>query len=210
MEISWLGHSCFRIKGSHATLITDPYSPDIGYSLGKQSARIITVSHQHPGHNYAAGIGDDPKAVTGPGEYEISNVMIIGMRTFHDAEKGQKRGKNTVFLIQIDEISICHLGDLGHVLTTEQIEEMEDIDVLLLPVGGVSTIDATKAAEVVRQLDPKAVIPMHYKTEALKRELAPVDTFLKEMGIKTIDPQPKLSFNKTNLPVSTQVFLLDY
>ena len=210
MEISWLGHSCFRIKGSHATLITDPYSPDIGYSLGKQSARIITVSHQHPGHNYAAGIGDDPKAVTGPGEYEISNVMIIGMRTFHDAEKGQKRGKNTVFLIQIDEISICHLGDLGHVLTTEQIEEMEDIDVLLLPVGGVSTIDAAKAAEVVRQLEPKAVIPMHYRTEALKRELAPVDTFLKEMGIKEISPQPKLSINKTNLPVSTQVFLLEY
>ena len=210
MEINWLGHSCFRIKGSHATLITDPYSPDLGYSFGKQSARIITVSHQHPGHNYTAGIGDDPKSVIGPGEYEISGVLIIGMRTFHDAEKGQKRGKNTAYLIQVDEMSICHLGDLGHVLTTEQIEEMEDIDVLLLPVGGVSTIDAAKAAEVVRQLEPKAVIPMHYKTEALKRELAPVDTFLREMGVKEIDPQPKLSFNKTNLPTSTQVFLLDY
>ncbi len=191
-------------------LITDPYSPDLGYSLGKQSARIVTVSHQHPGHNYTAGVRDAPKLVAGPGEYEISGVLIIGMRTFHDAEKGQKRGKNTVYLIQIDEISICHLGDLGHVLTTEQIEEMGDIDVLLLPVGGVSTIDAARAAEVVRQLEPKAVVPMHYKTEALKRDLAPVGTFLREMGIKEIDPQPKLSFNKTNLPVSTQVFLLDY
>jgi len=210
MEISWLGHSCFRIKGSHVTLITDPYSPDLGYSLGKQNARIVTVSHQHPGHNHTAGIGDTVKEVAGPGEYEISGVLIIGMRTFHDDEKGQKRGKNTAYLIQIDEISICHLGDLGHVLTAEQIEELEDIDVLLLPVGGVSTIDAARAAEVVRQLEPKAVIPMHYKTEALKRELAPVDTFLKEMGIKEIAPQPKLSFNRTNLPASTQVFLLDY
>ncbi len=210
MEINWLGHSCFRLKGSHATLITDPYSPDLGYSMGKQSARIVTVSHQHPGHSYIQDIGDEPKLVTGPGEYEISGVLIIGTRTFHDAEKGEKRGKNTVYLIQIDEISICHLGDLGHVLTTEQVEEMENIDVLLLPVGGVSTIDAAKAAEVVRQLEPKAVIPMHYKTEALKRELEPVDSFLKEMGIKDIEPQPKLSFNKTNLPASTQIFLLDY
>ncbi|MFC1939434.1 MBL fold metallo-hydrolase [Chloroflexota bacterium] len=210
MEISWLGHSCFKIKGNQATIITDPYSPDLGYSLGKPEARIVTVSHQHPGHSYIQGVGGDPKPVRGPGEYEISGVLIIGTATFHDGETGNKRGKNTVYLMEIDEVSVCHLGDLGHVLTPAQMEEIESVDVLLLPVGGVSTINAPMAAEVVRQLEPKAVVPMHYKTEALKRGLEPVDNFLKEMGVKEVHPQPKLSVTKANLPASTQVFLLDY
>lgn len=210
MDINWLGHSCFRIKGSRATLITDPYSPDFGYSLGKQEARIVTVSHQHPGHSYVEGIKGSPRVIAGPGEYEISGVLIIGVRTYHDTEKGEKRGKNTAYVIQIDEMTICHLGDLGHSLTSEQIEEMENTDVLLLPVGGVSTIDAVKATEVVRQLEPKAVIPMHYKTDAIKKNLQPVDAFLKEMGIKSIEPQQKVSFNKSNLPANMQVFLLEY
>lgn len=210
MDISWLGHSCFRLRSSHVTIITDPYPPDLGYSLGKPTAQIVTVSHQHPGHSYVAGIGGEPKQVTGPGEYEISGVLIIGMATFHDGEGGKKRGKNTVYLIEIDEVAVCHLGDLGHVLTTKQVEEMENVDVLLLPVGGVSTIDAPMAAEVVRQLEPKVVVPMHYKTKVLTRELEPVDRFLKEMGIKEIASQPKLSFTKANLPTTTQVFVLDY
>ena len=210
MDISWLGHSCFRIRGAQATVITDPYSPDLGYSLGKPTARIVTVSHQHPGHCYVQGVGGEPKPVTGPGEYEISGVLIIGMVTFHDGEEGNKRGKNTVYLIEIDEVLVCHLGDLGHVLTTEQVAEIGNVDVLLLPVGGVSTIDAPMAAEVVRQLTPKVVVAMHYKTEAVNRELEPVDRFLKEMGVKEVNSQPKLSFTKANLPITTQVFLLDY
>ncbi len=210
MDISWLGHSCFRIRGSHATVLTDPYSPDLGYSLGKPTARIVTVSHQHPGHSYVQGIGGEPKVVTGPGEYEISGVLIIGMATFHDGEEGKKRGKNTAYLIEVDEVTVCHLGDLGHVLTTKQVEEMENVDVLLLPVGGVSTIDASMAAEVVRQLEPKVVVPMHYKTEALSWELEPVDRFLKEAGVKEVNSQLKLSLTKPSLPASTQVFLLDY
>ncbi len=210
MDINWLGHSCFRIKGSRATLITDPYSPDLGYSLGKQEARIVTVSHQHSGHSYTEGIKGNPRIIAGPGEYEISGVLIIGIRTYHDAEKGEKRGKNTVYVIQIDEMTVCHLGDLGHSLTSEQMEDMENIDILLLPVGGVSTIDAVKATEVVRQLEPKAIIPMHYKTDAIKKGLQPVDPFLKEMGIKSIEPQQKVSFSKSNLPTNMQVFLLDY
>jgi len=210
MDISWLGHSCFRIKGVHATVITDPYSPDLGYSLGKPTARIVTVSHQHPGHSYVQGIGGEPKLVAGPGEYEISGVLIIGMATFHDGEEGRKRGKNTAYLMEVDEVSVCHLGDLGHVLTTEQVAEIGNVDVLLLPVGGVSTINAPMAAEVVRGLEPKAVVPMHYKTEALNRELEPVGRFLKEMGVKEVSSTPKLSFTKANLPISTQVFLLDY
>jgi len=210
MDISWLGHSCFKIKGSHATVITDPYSPSLGYSLGKPTARIVTVSHQHPGHSYFQGVGGEPRVITGPGEYEISGILIIGIATFHDAERGGKRGRNTIYLMEVDEVSVCHLGDLGHVLTAEQAEELGNVDILLLPVGGVSTINAPAAAEVVRRLEPKVVIPMHYKTEALSWELEPVGRFLKEIGVKEVNSLPKLSFTRTSLPASTQIFLLDY
>jgi L-ascorbate metabolism protein UlaG (beta-lactamase superfamily) len=211
MDITWLGHSCFKLKGSHVTVITDPYSPEIGYSLGKNTARIVTVSHQHPGHSYAQGIGGEPKVVERPGEYEIGGVLIIGIATFHDREKGEKRGKNTVYLLEIDEITICHLGDLGHVLNGEQVEEIDDVDVLLLPVGGLSTINAATAAEVVRLIEPKVVIPMHYQTPALKKmELDPVGKFLKEIGAKQVEPLPKLTVSKSSLPLTTQVVLLNY
>jgi len=210
MDISWLGHSCFRIRGSHTIVITDPYPPGLGYSLGKPNARIVTVSHDHPGHSYVEGIGGEPRPVIGPGEYEIGGVLIIGIATFHDGEGGRTRGKNTAYLMEIDEISVCHLGDLGHVLTAEQVEELDNVDVLLLPVGGVSTINAPMAAEVVRQLEPKAVVPMHYKTSALSWELEPVARFLKEIGVNQVNSQPKLSLTRSSLPASTQVFLLDY
>jgi L-ascorbate metabolism protein UlaG (beta-lactamase superfamily) len=210
MDITWLGHSCFKLKGSHATVITDPYSPEIGYSLGKNTARIVTVSHQHPGHSYARGVGGEPKVLERPGEYEIGGVLIIGIATFHDTEKGEKRGKNTVYLLEIDEITICHLGDLGHVLTGEQVEEIDDVDVLLLPVGGVATINAATAAEVVRLIEPRIVIPMHYQTPALKMELDPVGKFLKEIGAKQVEPLAKLTVSKSSLPLTTQVVLLDY
>jgi L-ascorbate metabolism protein UlaG (beta-lactamase superfamily) len=178
--------------------------------LGKPAAHIVTVSHDHPGHAYVEGVGDEPRLVRGPGEYEIGGILIIGIAAFHDAEGGSQRGRNTVYLIEVDEVSVCHLGDLGHVLTAEQVEEIDHVDVLLLPVGGVSTIDAPVAAQVVRQLEPKAVVPMHYRTPALNRELEPVDKFLKEIGVKEVNSQPRLSFTKASLPETTQVFLLDY
>ena len=205
-----MGHSCFYLKGKQATVITDPFSPTLGYSLGKSTARIVTVSHRHPGHSYIQGIGGSPHPVTGPGEYEIGNVIIIGIATFHDKDSGRLRGKNTVYYIDIDDIAICHLGDLGHALTNEQVEELGKIDVLLVPVGGVSTINASTAAEVVRQLEPNVVIPMHYKTPALSRELEPVEPFLKEIGAHDITPQAKLSLTRNNLPLTTQVTLLEY
>ncbi len=210
MEISWLGHSCFKLKDKQTTLITDPYSPDLGYSLVKQTADIVTISHQHPGHSFTQGINGNPKVVTGPGEYEISNTLIIGVSTFHDNEKGIKRGKNTVYLIEINEISICHLGDLGHVLTDEQLEALGNVDVLLLPVGGVSTINAPVATELVRQLEPKIVIPMHYKTPVINNHLEPVDRFLKEIGVHDINPQAKFSITKSGLQPSMQVVLLEH
>ena len=203
-----MGHSCFKIKGSQAVIITDPFPPDLGYALGKQTANIVTVSHGHPSHSYAEGIGGEPRIIKGPGEYEISGVLVIGIATFHDSVRGQTRGKNTVYLMEVDGISVCHLGDLGHVLTSEQVEEIGDVDVLLLPVGGGSTINAAMAAEVIRQVEPKAVIPMHYKTPSIKRELGSVEDFLKEMAVGQIEPRNKLSLSRSNLPPSTQVFLL--
>lgn len=210
MDITWLGHSCFKIRGGRTTVITDPYSPDLGYSLGKPSAHIVTVSHDHPGHAYVHGVSGQPRLISGPGEYEIRGVLVIGIATFHDAVGGKERGRNTVYLVELDEVSVCHLGDLGHVLTAAQVEEIDNVDVLLLPVGGGTTINAPMAAEIVRQLEPKVVVPMHYQTRAISRELEPVDRFLKEMGVKQITPQPKLSFTKSTLPASMQVFLLDY
>ncbi len=216
MEIKWLGQSCFRIKGKYTTIITDPFSDDIGYSLGKQKAEIVTVSHQHSDHNNTDAIDGNPKKVTGPGEYEIIGgndkdaVIILGIATFHDNAGGQKLGNNTVYLMEIDELSVCHLGDLGHILTDEQVEELGHIDILMVPVGGKTTLDAQAAAELVRKLEPSVVIPMHYKTDAVSMELDPVDRFLKEIGINGIEPQPKLLLSKSNLPQNTQVFLLQY
>jgi len=210
MDINWLGHSCFRIKSSQSIVITDPYSPELGYTLGKQSAAVVTISHQHPGHSYVAGISDNPRVIRGPGEYEVSNALVIGLATFHDKEEGKQRGKNTVYAIELDELSVCHLGDLGHALTAPQIEEIGNVDILLVPVGGVSTINATTAAEVVRQLEPRIVIPMHYKTPIVNKDLEPLDRFLKEMGVKDNTTRPKLTVTRNNLPASMQVVLLDY
>jgi len=210
MEITWLGHSCFKLKGKQATVITDPFSPAIGYTLGKVMADIVTVSHPHPGHSYVQGVADEPRVLKSPGEYESGGVLTVGVHTFHDNEKGAQRGKNTVFVIDVDDVMICHLGDLGHVLTAEQVAEIDGVDVLLIPVGGVSTIDAVQAAQIVRQLEPKIVIPMHYKTEAEKKDLETADRFLKEMGVKEAIAQPKLLVNKSSMPLTMQVVMLSY
>jgi L-ascorbate metabolism protein UlaG (beta-lactamase superfamily) len=208
VDINWLGLSCFRIRGGQAVIITDPFPPNSGYTLGKQTADIVTVSHQHASHNYVQGVSGPPRIVSGPGEYEISNVIILGLTAYHDAVKGQSRGKNTVFLMEIDGVTICHLGDIGHVITDQALEQLGKIDILMLPVGGVTTITAAMAAETIRKLEPKIVLPMHYKTPQIKRELEPVETFLKEMGQGPTEPKPKLNINKNNLPLTMQVVIL--
>lgn len=210
MDITWLGHSCFRIKGKEVTVITDPCHPSLGYSLSRLQANIVTVSHSHPGHSYTQAVTGEFKVIKGPGEYELKETFITGIATWHDADHGQKLGKNTVYLLELDSITLCHLGDLGHLPDSELIEDMGDIDVLFLPVGGISTIGGSTAAEIVRRLTPKVAIPMHYKTPALKKELEPVDKFLKEAGVKEKVSQPKLSVSRSNLPTSTQVIVLDY
>ena len=210
MDITWLGHSCFRIKGKEVTVITDPCHPSLGYSLSRLQANIVTLSHFHPGHSYTQAITGEFKVIKGAGEYELKETFITGIATWHDAVQGQKLGKNTVYLLELDSITLCHLGDLGHLPDSELIEDMGDIDVLFLPVGGISTIGGSTAAEIVRRLTPKVAIPMHYKTPALKKDLEPVDKFLKEAGVKEKVSQPKLSVSRSNLPTSTQVIVLDY
>lgn len=210
MDIVWLGHACFRLKGKEVSLITDPCDPASGYTLGKYAADIVTSSHAHPGHSYFQGIDGNPRIIKGPGEYEVASVLITGIATFHDAERGVRLGKNTVYVIEMEGITLCHLGDLGHTLSPQQIEALDDINVLLVPVGGVSTIGPAIAAEIVRQLNPKIVLPMHYKTDAVKKELEPVGRFLKESGRDDILPKPRLSVTKSNLPESTQLVLLEY
>jgi L-ascorbate metabolism protein UlaG (beta-lactamase superfamily) len=208
VEITWLGHACFRIKGSQAIVITDPFPPDLGYSLGNQSANVVTVSHDHPSHSYVQGIKGEPRVVRRPGEYEIAGVLILGLSTYHDSVKGQTRGKNTIYLMEIDGVAVCHLGDIGHILGDDAIEEMGNVDILLLPVGGASTIGPSMAAEIIRKVEPKVVIPMHYKTPSIKRDLEPVENFLKEMGAAAVEPRSKLNISKSNLPISTQVYVL--
>jgi L-ascorbate metabolism protein UlaG (beta-lactamase superfamily) len=210
MEIRWTGHSCFTIKGKEKTLITDPCHPNLGYSLSESKPDIVTISHFHPGHSYIEGITNNPKYIKGPGEYEIGKTFITGIATFHDNEKGKLRGKNTVYLIEMDGLTLCHLGDLGHAPTSQLVEEIGGVDILFLPVGEVSTITIDTATEILRQLEAHIVIPMHYKTDVIPRELEPISKFLKKMGIPEAEPQSKLSITPSTLPASTQVMILDY
>jgi L-ascorbate metabolism protein UlaG (beta-lactamase superfamily) len=210
MEISWLGHSCFLIKGKEKTIMTDPCHPDLGYRLDGPEADIVTVSHPHRGHSYVEGIANDPRQIRSPGEYEIGGTFITGVASFHDDKKGEIRGKNTIYVIEMEGITLCHLGDLGHPLDSRLIEEIGDVGVLFLPVGEVSTIPIDKATEIIRQLEPPIVIPMHYKTEAFTGNLTPVDKFLDTMRIKELEAKPKLSITASSLASSTQIVVLSY
>jgi L-ascorbate metabolism protein UlaG (beta-lactamase superfamily) len=210
MDITWLGHSCFLIKGKQKTIITDPYHPDFGYRLGEPEADIVTVSHSHAGHNHIAGVINEPDRIMSPGEYEIGGTFITGVATFHDDKKGSLRGKNTIFILEMDGIILCHLGDLGHPLNPSLIEEIGDIDLLFLPIGEVSTVPIETAAEIVRQLEPHIVIPMHYQTESFTGDLSPVDKYLNKMRIRDLETRPKLSITPSSLPGSTQTVLLNY
>lgn len=212
MEISWLGHSCFRLRGREAAVVVDPCAKSTGYSIGKPTANIVTVSHDHSGHNNVAAVAGSPRVVEGPGEFEIAGVLITGIRTYHDQDEGATLGKNIAYVLELEGLRICHLGDLGHVPSPEQVEAMSGVDILLTPVGGGSTIGATAAAETVSLLEPKLVIPMHYQTPASKAELDPLDRFLKEIGAPSAleERQPKLSVTPSTLPQETKVQVLDY
>jgi len=211
MEIVWLGHSCFRLRAREAVVITDPCPKSTGYSMGRPTADIVTVSHDHEGHSAVQGVAGSPRVVRGPGEYEMAGVLMAGIRTYHDNQRGAQWGTNTAFIIEAENLRFCHLGDLGHLPTPEQVETMGGIDVLLVPVGGGNTLDAATAAETVSLLEPRLVLPMHYATPASTRPLEALDRFLKEMGASsTAAPLPRLSVSRSTLPHETQVTILDY
>lgn len=213
MDITYLGHSSFRLRGKTVTVVTDPYSNDIGLKFPKHTtADISTISHEHDDHNFVSAIEGTPKIVRGPGEYDIAGVGIIGIGTYHDDQKGAKRGRNTMFRIEMDGLNIVHLGDLGHPLSASEVESLDGVDILLIPVGGFYTIDAETAAGLVHEVEPSIVIPMHYGRPDLDQKVfgsvAPLSAFLKEMGKEDLTPQPKLTIAKDKLPEELQVVVL--
>ncbi|MEA2646875.1 MAG: hypothetical protein QOE92_1958 [Chloroflexota bacterium] len=211
VEISFVGHACFRLRGREASVVIDPYGKGLGLPTltpSKFAADILAISHDHPGHNNRAMVGGDPHVVDSPGEYEVRGVAIRGVAAYHDDARGEKLGRNVMFAVEIDEVTIAHLGDLGHSLTEGQQEQLGAVDVLLLPVGGGAALSATQAAEVANQLEPKIVVPMHYKLPGLKVSLDEPKHFAAEMGIDRIEYQPKLSLsNKPSSDEMRVVFL---
>jgi len=213
MDIVYLGHSSFRLKGKVASLVTDPFDPKmVGLSFPKVSADIVTVSHDHQDHNKTELIKDVKKIVAGPGEYEINGVSIIGIQSFHDDKKGKLRGKNTIYIIEMDGLRIAHLGDLGHKLSEKMVEQIGNVDILMIPVGGEYTIDTPTAVEIVRAIEPKLIIPMHFKIPKLKKEtfakLTTEEPFVKELGLP-IEKTNKLNVNISSIGEDQKVILLE-
>lgn len=208
-EIKWFGHACFRLRSRDATILTDPAPRSKGFKIDKQRADIVTLSHDHPGHTALEILSNEPKLINGPGEYEMSDVFVTGIRTYHDEQKGSERGRNTAYLFELEDITVLHLGDLGHTLSEAQLEEMSSADVVIVPVGGGTVIDAEKAAEVVGQLDAKLIIPMQYQTPVGDQDREPLERFLKEMGVNEITPRDKLTVRAADLPETPQVVVLD-
>lgn len=214
MDIYWGGQALFKLKGKNAQVIIDPFDENFtGLKLPKDlTADIVLASHSHEDHS-------NTKAVTSPngklmvfdtlGEYEVAGVVVTAISSFHDNSQGSERGKNIIFHLMIDGLNIAHLGDLGQSqLTEEQISQIGEVDILLIPVGGIFTIDSKVAVSIVSQLEPKIIIPMHYKIEGLKFELEEVEKFLKEIGAEGVIPQIKLSITKEKLPEEPQVVVL--
>lgn len=216
MDITYLGHSCFKLKGSAGTVVMDPYLDYVGFSMPSVTADVVTVSHQHKDHNAVQNVKttarrEKPFLIDKPGEYEVADISVFGVPTWHDANQGVERGQNSIFTVVIDTVSVCHLGDLGHELAEEQIAKIGSVDVLLCPVGGVLTINPLQAIKIIQSLDPKIVVPMHFKTaqhdQAVFGELNTLDDFLKEYGLSPT-PIDKLSVDKNRLPEETEIVTL--
>lgn len=213
MEITWYGHSCFRItERAQTTVVCDPYDHhQVGYEPLKLKADIVTISHDSPSHNYLKAIKGSPYVITGPGEYEVGGVFITGVSTNGHSRKKIDITPNALYLIEYSGINLVHLGDMDEVPTQSQVEELGPVHIALVPVGGASSLNASKAAEVISLLEPNIVIPMHYATEASTAALDPISKFLKEMGLSEVETLPSLKVSSSDaLPEETRVVVLEY
>jgi len=221
MEITWYGHSCFRLtERNYATVVTDPYdSKTIGYDSLKLRSDIVTVSHDAPGHNNTDAVKGISHVIDGAGEFEIGGVFITGVSTDGSGsgkkkpkakENGAAASRNTIYVFDYDGITVAHLGDLQQTPTQSEIESLGTVNVVLVPVGGGRGLNAAKAAEVISLIEPNLVIPMHYSTPATKLSLDSLNKFIKEMGLSTPETQPSLKVTRSGLPNETHVVVLDY
>ena len=218
MEITWYGHSCFRLtERNYATVVTDPYdNKSIGYDSLRLRSDIVTVSHDAPGHNHTDAVKGVSHVIDGPGEFEIGGVFITGVQS-DSASSGKKKSKeselaprNTIYVFDYDGITVAHLGDLNVTPTQSEIESLGTVNVVLVPVGGGGGLNAAKAAEVISLIEPNLVIPMHYSTPAAKLSLDSLNKFIKEMGLSKPEPQTSLKVSRSSLPNETHVVVLDY
>ena len=213
MNIKWFGQSCFTIISDNGTrIVIDPFDKKIGYPLPNLEADIVTTSHNHSDHNNISIVRGNFKHLDKPGQYLESGIVISGISTFHDNKGGTFRGKNIVFKYTIDDINVCHCGDLGHKFSPKQLEQIGSVDILLLPVGGLATINALAAVEVMEQLKPVITIPMHYRTKALGLLgylFSPVEKFL-SLSTKTTMTIKNLSLTKEDLETYRGIVVLDY
>jgi L-ascorbate metabolism protein UlaG (beta-lactamase superfamily) len=200
MTISWFGQACFRIEAKEGSLLIDPFAKEIGLKPPRINDDVVLVTHQHMDHNNIEGAPETTFVIQNPGEYENHGIAIRGIQTFHDNKEGAERGLNTVYTIKAEEMTVCHLGDLGHTLSDQQIEDIGDVDILMIPVGGTYTIDAKTAVEVISQIEPKIVIPMHYKVPGLEVPLDGPEKFVKELGL-TPEKLETFKIQKKNLPI---------
>ena len=205
MDITWLGHSCFRLHTGKGTLITDPYADSLGLPLGKPTAHTVTISNSHPHHSSSDQVSGDARVIRGPGEYEMHGFFIKGIRAAPSTEQSLD---NTAYLFHIDGFTLCHLGDLAEPLAKLAREQLRGVDILFVPAGGGCTLSPTQAAEMVKLLDPKIIVPMHYRTKGVEVELGPLEPFLRELGAPAQEPRPTLSVTNSSLPQERQVVVL--
>jgi L-ascorbate metabolism protein UlaG (beta-lactamase superfamily) len=212
MEITWYGHSCFRLtERNFATVVTDPFDHKaVGYDALKLKAEIVTVSHEAPGHSKTDVVKGTTHVLTGAGEFEIGGVFITAVQTAGGGKKSKDKTRNTLYVFDYDGITVAHMGDLQEAPTQSEVEALGTINVLLLPVGGGSSLNAAKAAEVVSMLEPNLVVPMHYSTPDAKISLDSLNKFLKEMGLSKVEAQPSLKVTRSGLPDETKVTVLEY
>lgn len=210
VEISWYGQTCFRLDGRESvSIVTDPYSPELGIALPYLQGDIVTVSHHNASCQYLDAVRGPFKLLDGPGEYEISGIFITGVSTFADDRQGRVRGLNTVFAFDFNGVTVCHLGRLGHVPTQSQVKNLGSVNVLLVPVGGGGSLTSTQASEVIGLFEPDIVVPMRYQLPGLQEDLDSVDAFLKEMGIEEVDRQSALQISEAGISEETDVFVLE-